>query len=343
MKGWAVAVASALLLSACTTGGGDAAPSTTELEPAPSASAASTASSTASVEALALPQVGECWAYDNINRWVIEENPTASQVDCSKPHQGQTVWVGSFPDTTTVNPFTEMMTIIKPYRDENGDVDWSKVPADVHKAYDIPFASLKSAFEECDASIAKLVGTTGVAGIKQVSLFTSDATGPTDADWANGARWIRCNAVSRVPVSGNARPAALMQLPPTLDNVLATNAGTRFRYCWRSQGETVYRAICGSKRSQNMWMTLTSTLPQPSNIKYISQAQAASMARSVCLSAASRIQPQRTDADIAKNLNAWGYTKLANGSIKQGFSKKTWGKPNAFIGCAVAARDFRIV
>lgn len=337
---------SALALGACTSATSAEAPSAGQSAGAGSSSAPASALASPSASAAAVdlgtPIVGECWDYPDSNFWVLEANPDATPVDCEEPHTAQVVWVGSVADDLAENPFTTMATLGDPYRAATGRVDWDKVPADVRGKIDAQSERVDPAFEACRDAILDVTGARAVGGMTQTTLFRPDVTGPSDEQWAAGARWVRCLVNATLPENGSAKPRPLMELPATLDGVLNRSSGTKYRYCWRfpkNSDEAVY-AECGSSKARNMWLTVTSKLPQPANIRFVSKGQAESMARSVCLTALSKLLTRRTTAEIANVMNVWGYTEMKDGEIRKGFFRKSWGKPNAFIGCAVPSRGF---
>lgn len=337
---------SALALGACTSATSAEAPTAGQSEGTGSSSATSSATARTPASAppadLGTPVVGECWDYPDSNFWVLEANPDATRVGCDEPHTAQTVWVGTVEDDLPENPFTTMTALGDPYRAASGRVDWDTVPTDVREKIDAQSDRVDPAFEACREAILDVTGARAVGGMTQTMLFQSDITGPSDKQWVAGARWVRCMVNASLPASSSAKPRALMQLPATLDGVLNRSSGTKYRYCWRipeNSDKAVY-AQCGSSKARNMWLTVTSTLPQPANIRFISGGQAASVARSVCLSALSALLTQRTNAEIANAMNVWGYTRMKDGEIREGFFRKSWGRSNAFISCAVPSRGF---
>jgi hypothetical protein len=167
------------------------------------------------------------------------------------------------------------------------------------------------------------------------SLFTSDFTGPTQAEWDKGARWVRCNAVAHlVPDDFNASQG-LMRLPTELKTALDT---LKFRNCWipLEQGGAAKSVLCTSKTAQRgAWLTVSDRIPTGSS-PYPGQKGALDVAKAKCLALVKTFAKGRNPS-----ARWWTWHEAADGGTKSGVSKGTWGTDKAHLACAMSNWQFK--
>ena len=130
----------------------------------------------AAAETTGTPVVGQCTNEQSSESWAH----SGDVVDCSGPHTGQTVWVGTWTDSASPSQATAFAP---------GGVEDTSLRE--HFMAD---------FDACQAAVASLTGA-AKPGYTIVSEFDINFVGPNDAEWAEGQRWSRCDVVAAVPLT----------------------------------------------------------------------------------------------------------------------------------------------
>lgn len=273
-------------------------------------------------------KVGDCFSYKSLDHWVLDETKT---VPCRKKHTAQTVYVGTITDPNAIS--FEQAGLIDAKARQAGGVE-KLAPAD-KSAWQAYVASLAAVTPACDQAIAKATKARWPNGVLSSSLFTSDLTGPTQAEWDKGHRWVRCNAVARlVPDDFNANPA-LLPLPPSLKTSLTKN--DKYRNCWIPlQQNTKVRSVGCNGRTANAgaWLTLSDQLKTPKG-RYPGQKGALAAAKGPCVNLTRHFTSSR-----GVTARWWVWHVTANGTPKSGASKSTWGTDRSHFGCAMPNWQF---
>jgi len=281
---------------------------------------------------LAIPQVGDCWDQANLDHWVLEGILTS----CVNEHTGQTVWTGVLPDTVVDNPFTDMEDFKAANAGVDGKVDWESVSDADRADYDAQLALLDNSFKECRVELNKLIGASSPDGSTMLTILSTDVTGPSRGEWAEGARWIRCNTAAKVPVNEGDPLAGLMALPQRLHDVMRTKIGRQFNYCWKNGNTGTERAICGTPEAKGMWLTISTSFPQKPGLPWVSKKWAAEKAVDFC----------RIATDDYWNLKetfikGWGRHLDAQGKSVNGDTKATWSTDKATFACAILQGGYK--
>ncbi len=306
----------------------------------PAASPQSPTSSTTAALMTPAPALGECWTYPLPDFWTIEENPAAKKVDCAERHTAVTVYVGELDSTLTENPFAVMTSIKAKYTAPDGTVDLTKATPEDTAANKAAFATLESAFADCREALGKEIGATLPNGFVQASIFGTDITGPTAADWDNGARWVRCNATAQVPKSAGKKETSMTALPTSIKGVMQGKDSQRFRECFRTDAKArATYANCTSKAAENMWMTATTALPMRQGMPWVSRKRAIDTAINACRVAVEPIRNARFWSQD-NNISVYASSTAADGTVTFGLNKDMWGKPGSNFICRIANAEF---
>jgi hypothetical protein len=144
---------------------------------APAEDASSVTSTTATVARSPDPKVGECRG--PITREIIRASSDIRRpLSCDQPHGSETVFVGQLP------PAVSSLS--------HRDVD--QLAADSE--------ALRPILDECDEAYEGYVGVSRISpdSVRVTNLSRAFFV-PSADDWAQGARWLRCDAVTE-PVNG---------------------------------------------------------------------------------------------------------------------------------------------
>lgn len=180
----AVALATALL-AAC--GGGGGGSSDAPSGPAEPQSAATITSTPTTVPAFPTPRVGECRG--PISREIIEADSDARPtVGCDQLHGSETVFVDSLPAPVAALPYDKVAALTE----------------------DSP--ELLPILSQCREDSDHYLGENpiGPDAVRVTSLFVPFFIPPAE-EWAKGARWLRCDAVTE-PFEGQATRATTESL-----------------------------------------------------------------------------------------------------------------------------------
>jgi hypothetical protein len=296
---------------------------------APGASGSAAPSASPTVPPIVVPaKVGECFQYSSLDHWVLDEKKT---VPCSKKHTAQTVYIGTITNPSAIS--FEQAGLIDAKARKAGGVE-KLAPAD-QDAWDAYVASLATVTPACDKAIAKATKARLPNGVLTSSLFTSDLTGPTQAEWDKGHRWVRCNAVARLVPDNFTPNPPLLGLPAALNTALAKN--DKYRNCWipLQQNKVVRSVACiGRAADAGAWLTLSDQLKTPKSA-YPGQKGALAAAKTPCVNL--RRHFTSTQAVSAR---WWVWHVTADGVPKSGASKATWGTDKSHFGCAIPNWQF---
>jgi hypothetical protein len=297
----------------------------------PAASGAPGASGSASPTAppIVVPaKVGDCFFYQTLDHWVLDEKKT---VPCSKKHTAQTVYVGTITDPNAIS--FEQAGLIDAKARKAGGVD--KLAPEDKAAWQAYVASLASVTPACDKAIVKATGAKLPNGVLSSSLFTSDLTGPTQAEWDKGHRWVRCNAVARLVPDDFTPNTPLLALPASLKTALTKN--DKYRNCWipLQQNKKVRSVACeGHSASTGAWLTISDQLKTPKSA-YPGQKGALAAAKGPCVNLTRHFTPTR-----GVTARWWVWHVTSDGTPKSGASKATWGTDKSHFGCAMPNFQF---
>lgn len=175
----AVAVALTTAVLAACGGGGSGGSSGAPSGPAEPQSAATITSAPTTVPAFVTPRVGECRG--PISREIIKADSDARPtVGCDQPHGSETAFVDSLPAPVAALPYDEVAALTE----------------------DSPelLPILGQCREESDHYLGE--SPTGPDAAPVTNLFVPFYI-PTAEEWAEGARWLRCDAVTE-PFDGQA-------------------------------------------------------------------------------------------------------------------------------------------
>lgn len=159
--------------------------------PAEDSSTATTTSSTAR-SGFTTPVVGECRGL--ISREIIRAaSDPRRPVSCDEPHGSETVFVGELPQSVA---------------------EGSRATAE--KLTDAS-TELRGVLGDCDEDYQRYVGVSriGPDSVRETNLARAFFIPPFD-DWANGARWIRCDVVTE-PSTGQVTRGTTERLRGILD------------------------------------------------------------------------------------------------------------------------------
>jgi len=272
-------------------------------------------------------KVGDCFRYKSLDHWVLNES---SAVPCSRKHTAQTVYIGTITDPSAIS--FEAAGLLDAKARKAGGLD-KLAPAD-KAAWAAYVSSLAAVTPECDKAIDKATKARLPNGVLSSSLFTSDLTGPTQAEWDKGHRWVRCNAVARlVPDDFNANPP-LLRLPTSLKTALK---GDKYRNCWIPllQNKQVRSIPCGGLAAdRGAWLTVSDRLKAPTTA-WPGKKGALAAAKASCVNLTRHFTSTR-----AVTARWWVWHTAADGSTASGASKGTWGTPNSHFGCAMPNWQF---
>lgn len=152
----------------------------------------------ATAEPLPAPAVGQCTKDPTLAGWVLG----GPVVDCRRPHYGQTILVG----TWTSETMPSVAARLKP-----GSVK-----------SDALFADLNHQLNACNAAALDLVGVSRT-GYTVPTSFKTNVTGPNNAQWAAGQRWLRCDlVVERLMSLGGKAHLGAMPPPRKVPNIMRT-------------------------------------------------------------------------------------------------------------------------
>jgi hypothetical protein len=272
-------------------------------------------------------KVGHCFNYKSIDHWVLDESTT---VDCAKKHTAQTVYVGTLTDPAAIS-FDEAGRISDAAAKAGGV---AKLPAADQAKWAGYTAALVPLSKACDVAIAKRTRSRQGAVVTS-SLFTADFTGPTQAEWDKGARWVRCNVVAHLVPDDYDASQALLKIPTDLKSALDT---MKFRNCWipLEQGKAAKSVPCSSKTARRgAWLTISDVIPTGRSA-YPGQKGALDVAKGKCLNLARSFATSGSPS-----VRWWSWHEKANGSTASGVSKGTWGTDKAHLGCAISNWQFK--
>jgi hypothetical protein len=300
-----------------------------EASAAPSGAPTSSVSPSPTVPPIVVPaKVGDCFRYKTVDHWVIDEK---TAIPCKKKHTAQTVYVGTITDPNAIS-FEEAGLIDAKARKAGGA---DKLPPADKAKWDGYVASLGAVSPACDKAIVKATRAKLPNGVVSSSLFTSDLTGPTQAEWDKGHRWVRCNAVAHlIPDDFNSNPP-LLALPASLRTALTQN--DKFRNCWIPlQQDKVVRSIscAGLTADRGAWLTLTDQLRTPKSA-WPGLRGALAAAKNPCLALTRHFSSARRST-----ARWWVWHVAADGTPQSGATKATWGTPNSHFGCAMPNWEF---
>jgi len=273
-------------------------------------------------------KVGDCFNYKSIDHFTLDE---ATKVACSKKHTATTVYVGSLTDLNAIS-FEQAGDIDARARKAGG---LNKLPATDQSAWAAYAAALAPVSAECDKAIVKATRAKLPNGVVSSSLFTSDMTGPSQAEWDKGARWVRCNTVAHLVPDDFNPNTPLIALPVPLKNALTKT--TAFRNCWipLQQNKKVRSVSCTSKTAgRGAWLTLSDQLATPKSA-WPGQKGAVAAAKQPCLNLTRHFTSTRSIT-----ARWWVWHVAPDGTPKSGGSKATWGTPNSHFGCAMPNWQF---
>jgi len=316
-----LAISASVILSGCSNSGDEITDASSV-----TAGAAESASPEPVEISVTIPKVADCWDQTNMDNWVLEGTLT----NCVSEHNGQTIWVGELPDTVLENPFTVMEGFKAVNAGADGKVDWDSINDRDRAEYDTQLALLDTSFSECKTELNEVIGANSPDGSTMTTIFSTDETGPSQSEWDEGARWIRCNATAKVPVNEGEPSAGLMQLPEDLYSVMLTDDGRQFNYCWKNGDTGTERAICGTPKAKQMFLTLSSRFPQADVKPWVSKKWADKQAKDFCNDA---VRPYMK-SNKAK-YRYWGLYENSAEARVRGFSKATWGTDKATFACAI--------
>jgi hypothetical protein len=329
MKGTALialAISASVILTGCS--------SSQDANSDESPAAAEAASTEQANLVVVLPQVGDCWDQANLSNWVLD----GTLALCGQEHNGQTVWVGELPASLTENPFTRMEELKAENLGPDGEVNWDEMSAENRTEFDSARALLDIPLEKCNVALNKLIGANSSDGSIMFTIFSRATTGPSDAEWANGARWIRCNAIAKVPVNEGQESAGYLALPQFLEGVMRTRQGLQFNYCYQRGGKRDGDvAICGTPEAKGMSLIISTWFPQVSEKTYVGRKWAYQRAGEFCRDAVENYWNGNSKAQYA----AWGLYVNREGDRVEGFSKSTWGTEKANFACSISQGSYQ--
>lgn len=139
------------------------------------------------------PVAGTC---HGANYDPVGARATYDEIDCTLPHRTETVYVGTYPAPAA---------------------DSDEPPIDGS-------AGAKAAYQACDEKTSTYVG-----GPWRNARLWIGVTHPTDAAWAGGARWFRCEVLQLASVEDD---AGLVERSGTLQGALANGASDLLLGCY---------------------------------------------------------------------------------------------------------------
>ena len=273
-------------------------------------------------------KVGDCFNYKSIDHFTLDEE---TKVACSKKHTAITVYVGNLTDLNAIS-FEQAGDIDSRARKAGGV---NKLPSADQTAWAAYAAALAPVSEQCDKAIVKATRAKLPNGVVSSSLFTSDLTGPTQAEWDKGARWVRCNTVAKLVPDDFNPVTPLIRLPVPLKSALTKSAA--FRNCWipLQQNKKVRSVSCTSKTAgRGAWLTLSDQIATPKSA-WPGQKGAVAAAKQPCINLTRHFTSTK-----AVTARWWVWHMAPDGTPKSGGSKATWGTPNSHIGCAMPNWQF---
>lgn len=264
--------------------------------------------------------------YTTLDHWVLDEEKA---VPCSKKHKAQTVYVGELTDPAAIS--FEEAGRISAAATKAGAL--KKLSAEDQAKWAGYSASLGPLTSACEAAISKKVKSKEF-GVVTSTLFVPDFTGPTQAEWDKGARWVRCNVVAQLVPDDYGASQALMRLPQRLATALDKKS---FRNCWipLEQGNKARSVACSSRvAKRGAWLTVSDLIPTGKST-YPGQKGALDIAKAKCLSLISHF------SNTAKpSARWWTWHQKSNGAPQSGVTKATWGTADAHFGCAMPSWEF---
>lgn len=175
------------------------------------------------------PKARECTLRGEFNTWV-----SGRAVPCSSKHTGLTLWVSTWPSTTSPSA-ADKLTPGSPQRRRFSQ-------------------EMATAAETCRSKVVAYIGA-GRQGFSLSSRLTEDVTGPNAEQWKRGERWLRCDVV--LPMRDTASRATLQDLRPMgsfrglytdLRNVLELPAASRGAWTCMVKGEWRDYVSCATPR-----------------------------------------------------------------------------------------------
>jgi hypothetical protein len=151
----------------------------------------------AGAEPLPAPAVSQCTKDRLWPSWVLG----GPVVDCKRAHYGQTILVG----TWTSETMPSVAARLKP-----GSVK-----------SDALFADLNHQLNACNTAANTLVGISRT-GYAVPTSFQTNVTGPNNAQWAAGQRWLRCDLVVQRLMSLGGKAASARCPAPQVPNIMRT-------------------------------------------------------------------------------------------------------------------------
>lgn len=138
------------------------------------------------IPAASAPKAKDCTLRGTLNTWV-----SGKTVACSAKHTGITVWVSTWPSTTSpsaADKLTPGSGKEKRFAEE-----------------------MAPAMERCRSKVVAYLGS-GREGFWLASRLSQDVSGPDADQWKRGERWLRCDVV--LPLREKASRVSLQDLRP---------------------------------------------------------------------------------------------------------------------------------
>lgn len=301
----------------------------------------STTSATPSTESgdPSIPVVGECFDYPDMDHWVLTDKP----VDCDTSHTAMTVFVGQMPTGSTVS-FAQMETLKKETKAAGGFDSLSEPEQADWQAQNAQFDT-SDLFEECRTVVNGLVNGVQSPGVTRISRFSTDVTGPNQAQWDSGARWVRCNVASNIGSAAN-NELRLQNIPANLDGIMESRDGARFNNCYtnhetaKNPKSDTRQASCTSAdvQAHGWWNVLS--VKQDVNAVWQGKSAAQSKIEATCLSELNKVMSSTWDPSHA---SSWFfYRDAVSNKASQKPTKESWTAEGATFTCATWAEDISL-